>query len=272
MELKLQKMIDDLIGVADTRNLSPTNPIQFTLQNPNSGDDVIIMVAYREPWEAPQLPVNVVWINYDPEDVYFKRALKRVDKTDPGAGSTYNHTWEVLETYNSVFEPAQYYDGGFSDIHGRFDDHIDYLTNPNPHNTTAESINAVSLDGGTLLGPLIARSLGVGDQYASGELIPKDYVDTLVDGLNTEITQLQDQLNSTQVVTYKHDQGAISSTWNVTHNLGSEDLIVQVYDSSGFMMLPNSVRSTGLNTLVIAFEEQLNGTAVMVPVGAMAAP
>lgn len=272
MELKLQQFIESNIGLADIRNLSENNPIQITHKNPNSGDNVIVVVAMKEPHNYPSLPVNVTWINYDTEDVNFKKALKRVSRDDPGSGSIYEHTWETLTTYNSVFEPPQVYDGGFSDIEERFDFHLDTENNPNPHQMSAEDLGALQLSGGTLTGPVIARALGPGDSYDSGELIPKVYVDGLISQLNDEIQTLQNQLNAATVTTFKHEQQSPSISWAITHNLGSEDLIVQVYDANGYMMLPNNVQSTGTNTVVVSFEEQLTGTAVMIPVGVMPSP
>ena len=273
MELKLQKLISDAISIADVRNLSESNPIKLTLKNPNGNSTTVVVVALSEPYDWTVLPVNVTWINYDVEDVNFKRALKRVSYDDPGTGSPYHNTWEVLEWYNDVFEPPQYYGaGGYGDIEDRFNDHIDTLNNPNPHQLSATGLGALPINGGTLLGPVIARSLGQSEEFASGELIPKVYVDELVSALNQQIADLTGQINANSGATYKHAQTVAATTWAVTHNLSSEDLIVQVYDENGFLMLADSVQSTGLNTLEIKFVQSLSGTALMVPVVNMPAP
>lgn len=267
MELKLQQLIDNLIATADVRNLSATNPITFTIKNPNSNDNVIVVVAIREPYTYNALPINVTWINYDPEDVNFKRALKRVNKDDPGPGSPYEHTWQVLNIYNDVFEPPQYYDGGVSDIDSRFDFHVDDNQNPNPHNITPEIIDALALSGGTLTGPVVIRQLGGGgDAYAVGEAIPREYVDSEITILQDQITTLAGQISVVSGSTYKHDQSGADSTWSITHNLNTEDIIIQIFDENGYLMFPSEAHSTGLNTAEILFEENLIGTALIVPV------
>lgn len=265
MELKLQRLINDLISMADIRNLSASNPIKFTIKNPNSNDSVIIVVAVEEPYTDPTLPINVTWINYDPEDVNFKRALKRVNKNDPGSGSPYEHTWTVLTIYNDVFEPPQYYDGGFSDIDSRFDDHIDYNTNPNPHNITPSVIGAVPLGGGSMLGPLIVRDLGTGS-YQDEEFIPKEYVDDLILTLQNQIDTLAGQINAGNGTSYIHEQTNASQTWLINHGLSTENIIIQVFTEQGYLMLPQQAHSTGLNTAEVLFEESLKGTALIIPV------
>ena len=53
------------------------------------------------------------------------------------------------------------------------------------------------------------------------------------------------------------------STWVVSHNLDTENAIVQVYDNSNYQIIPQTVQITDTNTVTITFPTQESGYAVV---------
>lgn len=53
------------------------------------------------------------------------------------------------------------------------------------------------------------------------------------------------------------------STWVVSHNLDTENAIVQVYDNNNYQIIPQTVRITDVNTVTITFPTQESGYAVV---------
>lgn len=53
------------------------------------------------------------------------------------------------------------------------------------------------------------------------------------------------------------------STWVVTHNLNTDNAIVQVYDSNNYQIIPQSLRITDSNTVTIGFPSAESGYAVV---------
>jgi hypothetical protein len=60
---------------------------------------------------------------------------------------------------------------------------------------------------------------------------------------------------------YVHDESVPSDTWTVEHNLGSNDINVQIYDENGIQILPNEVIVLDINTIIIDFNVPQSGTA-----------
>lgn len=107
MELKLEKLIQNLEKIAQDRGLSEDNPVVVRLSHPAASMVSVIAVAQQEP-HLLILPLNVTWINLNPTSPNFRRALRRQSKDDPNDG-IHTHTYVVLETYEQVFV-EQYYD------------------------------------------------------------------------------------------------------------------------------------------------------------------
>ena len=53
------------------------------------------------------------------------------------------------------------------------------------------------------------------------------------------------------------------STWVVTHNLNTDNAIVQVYDNDNFQIIPSSVRITDSNTVTVGFDSAQSGYVVV---------
>ena len=63
---------------------------------------------------------------------------------------------------------------------------------------------------------------------------------------------------------YIHEQPSASTTWTITHNQESTNLICQVYTLSGEMILPNSLTIVNINTVQITFAVPQDGSAHIV--------
>ena len=63
--------------------------------------------------------------------------------------------------------------------------------------------------------------------------------------------------------TYIHDQSVGATTWTVTHNLNNERPIVQCYDTTGEMIVPETITITSANALSIVFGASQTGKAVV---------
>jgi hypothetical protein len=54
-----------------------------------------------------------------------------------------------------------------------------------------------------------------------------------------------------------------STTWEIQHNYGTYEIIVQVYDGTDHVVVPDSIQQTDENTMVITFGEPTEGKAVL---------
>lgn len=122
MELRLQEFIQSVATLADIRNLDQWNPIVFQLEHPINATRFTIVGAKQEP-SYLGIPVNTTWVVLDPESEYYNRALKLVDTNDPDQATTIPNVlsgedgtvllyWNIIRTYDEIFEDPQYYNNG----------------------------------------------------------------------------------------------------------------------------------------------------------------
>ena len=52
-----------------------------------------------------------------------------------------------------------------------------------------------------------------------------------------------------------------SALWNIPHNLGSTNAIVQVVDNNGYVLLPNETRIVDANNITLTFNTVQTGVA-----------
>lgn len=55
--------------------------------------------------------------------------------------------------------------------------------------------------------------------------------------------------------------GAAAATWTVTHNLGSENVIVQAFDENKFVIIPNSIQIVSDDVVELKFNTPQAGVA-----------
>jgi len=108
MELLLQRYIAGLEVVSDAANLSEETPQVMRRTNTSIGKTSTFVCALKEPWNMI-LPLNVIWIDFNPNSSTYRHALKRVSKDADGLNAEYNHTWEVLYYLENIWD-EQFYD------------------------------------------------------------------------------------------------------------------------------------------------------------------
>ena len=83
--------------------------------------------------------------------------------------------------------------------------------------------------------------------FSNNSLVTKSYVDS----------------NSTSK--YSITRGFTASvTETITHNLGTDEIIVQAYDSTGVMVIPGTVQINGTNDVDITFSSTLSSIKIIV--------
>jgi len=63
---------------------------------------------------------------------------------------------------------------------------------------------------------------------------------------------------------YLYEQLVAATTWTITHGLASDQVLVQVYDEVGEMVLPDSIEITDTTTVTITFLDAMAGTAHLI--------
>jgi hypothetical protein len=66
-----------------------------------------------------------------------------------------------------------------------------------------------------------------------------------------------------KISTYVHTQSVASSSWTITHNLNVVTPIIQVYDSAGSMLIPNTVTPNSNNEMVVDLGTANTGTVIV---------
>jgi hypothetical protein len=66
-----------------------------------------------------------------------------------------------------------------------------------------------------------------------------------------------------EVNTYTFQQGSASATWNINHNLATTNPMVQIYDSTPRMLIPDQVTIVDSNNITVTFGSPMIGTAVI---------
>ncbi len=65
---------------------------------------------------------------------------------------------------------------------------------------------------------------------------------------------------------YVHQQPTSSDTWTIVHNLGTEDVLTQVFNVSGFQFLPDEIEIVDSNTVVVTFGATMPGKAILMAI------
>lgn len=116
MEKKVADFIDSAEHLCDIRNLAAENPIILRLSFTSLSAVTVIFCALEEPKDTHILPLNVLWINFNPVATNYRRVLRRVSKdVDESKGTHY--TWALVTKYADLFK-AQYYDEADLEILG----------------------------------------------------------------------------------------------------------------------------------------------------------
>ena len=103
MELKLEQFISNVELLTNIHQQNK-NPIMFRLPKDGSQLGLLFYCSYAVP-RFVVLPVNAIWIDYDPESPTFRTAFKRTvkDNADP-----YKVVWTALYFYDDAMEEQAY--------------------------------------------------------------------------------------------------------------------------------------------------------------------
>jgi hypothetical protein len=104
MEKRLEDFITQVEKVSYMRNLDEANPIVLRFSHPSISKVTAIVCAQAEPTKLI-LPLNVVWINLDPQSDNYRNALQRVSKNGV---APFEQEWTVLAHYDDVFSTQNY--------------------------------------------------------------------------------------------------------------------------------------------------------------------
>lgn len=106
-EQRLEQLISDLERISNMQNMDALNPIVVRISHPTNRTVAAIACSQSEP-STLVLPLNVTWIDFNPLSANYRKALRRVSKTQDAENGR-DHTWETVERYDDVFV-VQYYD------------------------------------------------------------------------------------------------------------------------------------------------------------------
>jgi hypothetical protein len=80
---------------------------------------------------------------------------------------------------------------------------------------------------------------------------------SVVDGIPTWIPL------TNELMSYVHTQSVASTTWTVNHNLG-KDVIIQIIDGDGLVLIPDEIENTSPNQATVTFSNAQVGRAICV--------
>jgi len=107
------------------------------------------------------------------------------------------------------------------------------------------------------------------DKLALGIIRINETSSVAVDG--SDITDVREFLNKggsgggSGTQKYTHTQSSGSVTWTVVHNLGTNDVIVQIFDApQGNVVIPNNIDIVDTNTVSVTFTAAQTGKAVVI--------
>jgi hypothetical protein len=63
---------------------------------------------------------------------------------------------------------------------------------------------------------------------------------------------------------YVEEVTVAATTWTIAHNLDSENVIVQVMDADGYVILPNEIQVVNADTVTVTFHSLQTGTARLI--------
>jgi len=110
MEYKLQKLIENLESISNVQHLDEANSIVVRLSNTIAAKINVVACSVNEPTRMV-LPLNVSWLNMNPQSPYYLKILVRVSKDAPTSSGIagYTYTWKEASLYSEVFVD-QFYD------------------------------------------------------------------------------------------------------------------------------------------------------------------
>ena len=66
------------------------------------------------------------------------------------------------------------------------------------------------------------------------------------------------------VTKFTHTQVSITSPWVINHDLGTEDIIVMIWDASNEAIIPNTIEIVDIDNINVTFSPAQSGRAVII--------
>ena len=106
MELKLKKLIDNVVALSNLQSIDSNNSIVVRLTNVFTSNITTFVCSQKEPTQLI-LPLHVTWIVSDSNSNLFMQALVRVDKTNV-ANDSFGQHWTIATRYDQVMVEDEY--------------------------------------------------------------------------------------------------------------------------------------------------------------------
>ncbi len=284
MEPELEQLISRLFSVAASKGQSSIRSVTIVIEAPDTYKETQVIVSHIEPFNVTA-PLNILWLVSDTESINYGKILQRQSRI---VSTPYVHTWLQVTEYTRLFNPSHIWDIPIPSDQ----DHNDHNNNiDNPHRVTADQTGAIAKTGGTLTGSLFVRTDVPVNEFDNNEVVPKSWIATKLGGFSQGLSYVMAQLNALKVRTtnlesttvthgnritaleaYRDQLGHVHNhsvdpdvVWNIQHGLGSNYVVVQVYDSSLNMVIPASVVVVDTNNINISFSSPQTGFAMIQP-------
>lgn len=252
MDTLLVGLVSDCIAKALSLGLTSTNKVTLSVGS-SPASSILIFVSNVEPIGS-ELPQNTLWIPSDVNSLDYAKMLRRSSAIPSGS---YQNTYSYPTNYTDVMNTLPVYSTGNGFIRAAESNHGYSIGNA--HGASAAQLGAVNVSGDQMLGPLRVRANWASVPLATNEFPPLQRVTQLLgqqtNGFNSILFQMQLQLNTfSQALaaltarvealenlgggqinpnliprTYIHDQVEPADQWIVNHQLGSKDLVVQIW-------------------------------------------
>lgn len=116
MDSRLLNFINGLETLSNVRGMDAANPVILDLQQPVTASLFTVIAAVNEP-SSMGIPLNTIWVVFNPESAYNKKALKLKDTASPATSgvanviqdAAYTQSWIELSSYDEVFADPQTY-------------------------------------------------------------------------------------------------------------------------------------------------------------------
>lgn len=268
-----------LIGAALARGYSDSKPILLTTDGGVALERINIIVSKTEPVTV-KAPLDLIWI--DPTTGVPLRRVSRASST------TFAHTWTAATEENfwqpQIWDEPKPADQPYLELNRNVG---------NAHLLTAEDLQAVSVLGGTMTGPLNIRVDVDIDAYTANEALPKTLVKKLTDAasavaasvyqqmasVRTQLTSLRQRVTATEqritvlesnsgggggVPQSRHVQEEAALVWEIEHNLATPNIMASVLLPNGETVTPDKMEPVNDNTYRVTFAEARAGSALLI--------
>ncbi len=89
------------------------------------------------------------------------------------------------------------------------------------------------------------------------------FSDVVNDHINNDSIHLGGESEGNVGAVYSYTQASNSTTWNINHNLGTQDLIFEVYDENGKRIVPETAEIVDDNNITLTFTTATKGKCIV---------